>query len=245
MATARALVEETTRLFTWLGALSNLDLKLLCICQELGSHAKAATGNLHGMRDWLHILSLSRRSKADRRLLLSMTGKSAQGLVCTAMACSVRVKDLSGADLLDAGRSDISCLEALQVREGGRVALRVHVPEVLPALRVLSTLTAVALACMPQHLLRSAERLPMCHSMAERGMDCEPLCNHGSLGLKQMNWTLWTRPRSAGNTGHCMLGMRLMGCGCWQLRICAVRALQAAHLQCGSWRWRWSRASRG
>ncbi len=34
---------------TWLGTLSNLDLKLIGICQELGSHAKTATGDLHAM----------------------------------------------------------------------------------------------------------------------------------------------------------------------------------------------------
>ncbi len=34
--------------------------------------------------------------------------------------------------------------------EGGRDALLVHVTQVLPPLRVLSTLPAVALACMPQ-----------------------------------------------------------------------------------------------
>ncbi len=46
-AMAGVLRSETSEGCTWLGALSNLDLQLLRIRQELGSHAKAATGNLH------------------------------------------------------------------------------------------------------------------------------------------------------------------------------------------------------
>ena len=46
----------------------------------------------------------------------------------------------AGSHLLDAGGGGVALLQALQVGEGGRVALFVHIPEMLPPHRILATL---------------------------------------------------------------------------------------------------------
>ena len=150
-----AMQDDPPIIITWLGALSNLDLQLLSICQELGSHPKAAASNLH--RTEGHTAALSSTPSLH---MLSPTGWSLVSRTPTDLdnSCHAllqcyakRTEELLGeADLLDAGRGDISRLEALQVGEGWRVALVIHITQILPPLRVLSTLTTVALACITQ-----------------------------------------------------------------------------------------------